>query len=406
MLKKIFISFILAFHNIRSHFFHTMLSVLGIVIGVAALVAILSMIDGMEQYARDQITKTTSLNTINVGVDVFKHNNGIRIRKDSISIVGYTEFLELRSSLTYPASSYLFQRQPKEFTIDDDTLKVGAHATGVIGLDTTESMLAGRAFHEEDYTSRQAVAILSESLAKTLAGKNDIHSLIGKVIHQNDRSLTVIGVIALKYAQGPEMFYPFTLLTNKDLQAGPPQCLLEAENIEDVPKLKEELSAFFQKRFSANHDFTISTNEFRVEQAAKGFQLFRIIMGLIVGISVLVGGIGVMNVLLISVTERTSEIGVRKAVGANKRDIIMQFLSESITISFFGSITGLLLGVLGTMVIVPVVKSLTDIPFQVAYTWNTFFVVSTLAIVIGVAFGTYPAMRAAKLDPVEAIRRE
>jgi putative ABC transport system permease protein len=150
----------------------------------------------------------------------------------------------------------------------------------------------------------------------------------------------------------------------------------------------------------------VITNEFRVEQAARGFKLFRIIMGLIVGISVLVEGIGVMNVLLISVTERTAEIGVRKAVGANRRDIILQFLSESITISLFGSLLGLIIGILGTMIIVPIVKSLTGVPFQAAYTLNTLFVISILAVVIGIVFGTYPAMRAARLDPVEAIRRE
>jgi putative ABC transport system permease protein len=150
----------------------------------------------------------------------------------------------------------------------------------------------------------------------------------------------------------------------------------------------------------------ISTNEKRVEQAAKGFRLFRLIMGMIVGISVLVGGIGVMNVLLISVTERTSEIGIRKAVGANKRDIILQFLSESITVSMFGSVIGLILGVLGTMAFVPIIKSITGVPFQVAYTWNTFIVVGILAVVVGIVFGTYPAMRAARLDPVDAIRHE
>ncbi|SFC33878.1 ABC transporter permease [Spirosoma endophyticum] len=139
---------------------------------------------------------------------------------------------------------------------------------------------------------------------------------------------------------------------------------------------------------------------------AKGFLLFRLIMGMIVGISVLVGGIGVMNVLLISVTERTVEIGIRKALGAKKRDILWQFLSESITISTFGSVLGLALGLLSTMAVVPIVKALTDIPFQMAYTWNTFSIILVIAMLIGVIFGTYPAMRAARLDPVEAIRRE
>ncbi len=148
------------------------------------------------------------------------------------------------------------------------------------------------------------------------------------------------------------------------------------------------------------------TNDYRIQQATKGFLLFRVIMGLIVGISVVVGGIGVMNVLLISVTERTAEIGIRKATGANRKDIILLFLTESITVSAFGSMLGLLLGVLGTMMIIPIVKAITDVPFQAAYTWNTFMVISIISVLVGVIFGTYPAIRASRLDPVEAIRHE
>jgi putative ABC transport system permease protein len=119
-----------------------------------------------------------------------------------------------------------------------------------------------------------------------------------------------------------------------------------------------------------------------------------------------VGGIGVMNVLLISVTERTAEIGIRKATGANRRDIMLLFLSESITVSAFGSFLGLVLGVLGTMVIIPIIKAITEVPFQAAYTWNTFLVITVLSILVGIVFGTYPAIRASRLNPVEAIRHE
>ena len=129
-------------------------------------------------------------------------------------------------------------------------------------------------------------------------------------------------------------------------------------------------------------------------------------MGLIVGISVVVGGIGIMNVLLISITERTVEIGIRKAVGANRRDIVFQFLAESITVSAFGSLIGLAFGIAVTAAAVPIVASVTEIPFYAIYTWNTLIVTGTLAIILGIVFGTYPAMRAARLDPVEAIRRE
>lgn len=113
-----------------------------------------------------------------------------------------------------------------------------------------------------------------------------------------------------------------------------------------------------------------------------------------------------MNVLLISVTERTAEIGIRKAVGASRRDILLQFLSESIVVSSFGSFVGLLAGLGSTLVIVPIVRSLTEIPFRAVFTWDTLIVVSVLAVVVGIVFGTYPALRAARLDPVEAIRKE
>ncbi|HMV91798.1 MAG TPA: FtsX-like permease family protein, partial [Cyclobacteriaceae bacterium] len=119
-----------------------------------------------------------------------------------------------------------------------------------------------------------------------------------------------------------------------------------------------------------------------------------------------VGGVGVMNVLLISVTERTTEIGIRKAVGANRRDIILLFLSESVTVSAFGSVLGLIFGTLFTMAAIPIVKAITKIPFQAAYTFDTFFLIAIIAIIVGIVFGTYPAVRASRLDPVEAIRHE
>lgn len=403
MLKKIIAAFVLALHNIRSHFFHTLLSLLGIVIGVAALVSILSLIDGMEQFAKDQITQTTSLKAIVITPEPMKHIDGVFIRKDSIDVLAPGDFWAMRESFTHPAKGYLFTSTTRSLTIDNDTTQSAGHVTGIIQPDSSASLLAGRNLTEYDIQKTEAVAVLTGALAKSIAGNHDVATLIGKYVTAGATPLRIIGIIK---KDRPEMFYPITLLSRAKLKNHPPQCMIEANNIEDVAALKEQVTAWLNKRFGKTDDFKIATNDLRVQQAAKGFKLFRIVMGMIVGISVLVGGIGVMNVLLISVTERTSEIGVRKAVGANKCDIMLQFLSESITIALFGSFTGLVLGILATMIIVPIVKAVTEIPFQAAYTWNTLFVISILAVVVGMLFGTYPALRAARLDPVEAIRRE
>jgi putative ABC transport system permease protein len=216
----------------------------------------------------------------------------------------------------------------------------------------------------------------------------------------------VIGIAKSK-STNPEIFLPLSKFSQAELKNYPPVMVVEAENLEDIEPIKAALNRSLRKEFGdfAN-DFELMTNDFRLQQAERGFRLFRVIMGLIVGISVLVGGIGVMNVLLISVTQRTSEIGVRKAMGAKRKDILLQFLTESITISSFGSCCGLLLGIFGTMGAIPIIRALTKIPFQASYTWNTIGVVAILALLVGIIFGTYPAMRASRLDPVEAMRRE
>jgi putative ABC transport system permease protein len=134
--------------------------------------------------------------------------------------------------------------------------------------------------------------------------------------------------------------------------------------------------------------------------------LFKVIMGLITGISVLVGGVGVMNVLLITVTERTREIGVRKAVGARRRDVVAQFLAEAVAVSGVGSLIGLGLGLAVVFAAAPVLRAATDVPFYAAVTPQTLAVVAAVAVAVGVVFGTYPALRAARLRPADAIRHE
>jgi putative ABC transport system permease protein len=409
MVKKILISFSSAISTIRSRFFHTVLSVLGIVIGVASLVGILSLIDGMEQYANEQITKTTSLKAIAIYNKPDKMVNGIRVRKDSFPLLSYQQINQLHGALTLPSQVYMLSQQGREITMQGDTTRISTMLSGSLPqLAPNTKFIKGKSFTETDLNNQNLVAVVNESFVRKAAGDEAKPAeLLGKKVALGQQELTIVGITEADTTRPAQLFFPISLLTQNDLRSMRLDYGLEAGNVKNVPALKEQTLAWIAKNIpNGKEDFEVATNEFRVQQAAQGFLVFRIVMGFIVGISVLVGGIGVMNVLLISVSERTSEIGVRKAVGAKRRDILLQFLSESVTISTFGSLLGLLTGVAGTLVIVPIIKALTKVPFQAAYTWNTFLIISVVAIVVGIVFGTYPAMRAARLDPVEAIRRE
>jgi len=291
--------------------------------------------------------------------------------------------------------------------LDGDDRQVGSMINGMGSALVKDRYTddAGTRFTDDDIRSSKRVVMINSFLAKVLDSAQASSALIGKQLNVKGNNLSIVAVVNDGGTE-PRIAIPITLLSKSDLQAAPPQVVVEAVDVLDVQPLKTDIIAWLEETFEVNDGFTVGTNDARIAQAEQGFLLFRIIMGLIVGISVVVGGIGIMNVLLISITERTVEIGIRKAVGANRRDIVFQFLAESITVSAFGSLVGLALGVSITAIAVPVVSSITEIPFYAIYTWNTLVVTGVLALVLGITFGTYPAMRAARLDPVDAIRRE
>lgn len=407
MLKKFTGSFLLALQNIRSHFFHTLLSILGIVIGVAALVIILSLIDGMEVLARKQLSAKTSVKAVSIRTEPTKSVNQVRIRKDTFALLTPRVFKNLDSLTRHQGKLYFYTVFSREVRMKGSDSLRGANIFAISASSQEKlTVKAGGFLQPSAFEHGQADALINHHLALSLQPDSLKWSqLLGDTLTFAQHHVRVIGVVDSK-ATAPEVFVSITFLTEKELQMYPPQAVIEAHEVEYVASLKENVVRMLAIYAIDPTDFVVETNEFWVDEVTKGFLLFRIIMGLIVGVSVLVGGIGVMNVLLISVTERTVEIGVRKAVGANRRDIVMQFLAESITVSIFGSGLGLLLGFVVTVALVPIVKILVNVPFEAAYTWNTFVVVSVIAVLIGVMFGTYPALRASRLDPVEAIRRE
>jgi putative ABC transport system permease protein len=409
MLKNILIALSLALENIRTHFFHTVLSVLGIVIGVTALVAILSLIDGMQKYAFEQINKVHSVKSIVIRTERYKMVDNIRIKKDSVVLLTHAHFLQLKSSLTLPATSYLNAWQSGEVSLKESAQKAGSMIIGAGGTFPGYVKLAhGKLFSETQVSQGEEVVLINYYLASKLANTTPIDELMGKYLIYRNKELKITGILEKEEAEeAARIIIPVTLFSDKDFDDSPPQCIVEAEKVENVLALRSQVEQWLKASFPQNSsEFTVGTDDNRLKQIARDFLLFKVIMSMIVGISIVVGGVGVMNVLLISVTERTVEIGIRKAMGAKRKDIMLQFLSESITISAFGSGLGLIFGILSTLAIVPIIKAFVPVPFEASYTWSTLLIIAIIAVLIGIIFGTYPAMRASRLDPVEAIRRE
>lgn len=407
MLKMIGVSFMLALQNIRANFLHTLLSVLGIVIGVAALVAILSFIDGIEKYAKEEVAATSSLQSIIITTNTASKVDGVRLEKEDWGYLNPATLKKLEKSLSLPATAYLVANKPQMVNLPDQE-RTGIILTGVLaGLGPKVKVLAGRVFTEAEVAQKSKVIILNEAMADKLGGGDNRDLVLGKNLQIAGENMKVVGVVQGERKAVAQVVIPITHFSEAALKQNPPFAIVEAHDVLAVTTLKTEIDGWLKANLSRNEDdFSLVTNEFRLAQMEKSFLIFKVVMGLITGIAVLVGGIGIMNVLLISVTERTTEIGIRKATGAKKRDILLQFLLESVAVSGFGSLLGVVLGVIGTLVAVPIVNHLTDAPLQAAFTASTMLLIAILAVVLGIVFGTYPAMRAAGMDPVEAIRHE
>ena len=404
-MSQFFKSISIALQNIRANPLHTFLSTLGIIIGVAALVGILALGDGLEQTGREQIANTTSLNFITVNSKRTKVIDEIRIEIKNRPEFTIKNVHELRSLVNDKALLEYTGIRSTEISFRDPTSGIYLQGTMESGLDfSNDSLLLGRFITEEDVMNSSNVIVLSQEIAFKLSETGQ--DLAGKMVRIEESEFNVVGIIKGSNQSRQKVFIPVTAYTN--LSKSYPNIILKANKAEQIPELEDEIKKWLDRSFEETSDaFTISTNRARVEQFSQGILLFKLIMGAITGISVLVGGIGVMNVLLISVTERTKEIGIRKATGAKKKDIVFQFMAESVTISFVGCILGWIVGIIGIFIFVPIVNSFTEIgQFRAAISSGTVLSILIIALVVGIVFGTYPAWRAAQLTPVDAIRRE
>jgi len=407
-------SFSDAWTSLRSNFLQTFLSMLGIIIGVGALVAMLSLIDGLEQLARDQIAGKTALENMAISVNTKKRVDGVKVQRDTVATFDEALMNDLLAELPYKATAQLsVGGSALGSSRDTQQLGVTYRAVTFPVIDKGFELAAGR-WPDSTATlaepSTPVEALVNHQLALKLVSPDTITTnAIGSTFTLLGGTLTVVGVAEKsdKIDVNGTLFGYNQLPALPDAKPGGGQLQLAFASVEEVLPGKEFVEPWMKNRFAGIEDpVRIETYTGYLEAMEEGFLVFRLVMGFLIGIAVVVGGVGIMNVLVMSVVERTSEIGIRKAIGADRKSIIIQFLSEAIALSVIGSILGTILGVCVALLGAPLVSMFsTEIEFSAVFTMNTLFVVAFVAIGIGCLFGTYPALRAAKLDPVSAIRR-
>lgn len=402
----------LGLNALRGNMMRTVLSTLGVMIGVGSLVAILSVTDGLERFSREQIERTTDLQLIQIAPVTTETIDGVRIQRESVPQLRASDIERLNARLADSARATLVVQGSSRISIFGDTARVPTLLIGTLAASQEVfdlKVVHGRWFQNE--ADPLASVVLSAPAAGRLVAGSDTASLIGRRIRLLDREMTVIGIVAEPTSQTTPRAYLLyhegllTLLSGLERRTA--MAMVKVTRVEDGEAVRRTVEGWLKERYGAvEGNFTVSSSRQRIAQVSQAMLVFKLVMGAIAGISLIVGGIGIMNILLASVSERTREIGIRRATGARARDILVQFLAESVAITGVGSLFGVGLGLAGSVVVTAVIRHLTTAPLVASFTWTSIMVAVASAVLIGLAFGIYPALRAAKLDPVEAIRYE
>jgi putative ABC transport system permease protein len=407
-------AFVMALDNVRAHKFRSFLTVLGIVIGVTTVISIASILTGLRaniiQFVEEYGTNNIYAFHLSTGISLGAHDRSERTRKPlrpedgeaikqlapAVQDVANQAFIEWNfdKTLTYGGQTY------KQGELQGVSANYAAITNG--------SMEEGRFITELDDQHRREVMVIGNGAAEALFPGGA--QAVGKEVMMGGKPYEIIGVLEKrKGMMGADendntVMIPFRTLRKVVprsewmllvIRAHSGQLKQALDQVEDILRRQRAV------KYDDKNNFDLQTADKFIEQ----FDSITAMVGLVAialsSVGLLVGGIGVMNIMLVSVTERTAEIGVRKAIGARRRDITNQFLFEAMTLTFLGGVLGVLLAVAVSQIIIHIFPSLpASIPLWAVITG---LVVSAA---IGLIFGVWPARKAARLDPIEALRYE
>ncbi len=390
-----------------------LLSTLGIVFGVAAVISMMSIGEGARKEAIEQIKLLGT--------------NNIRIKRVSLSGERRAE-AERRFSrgITYDDARLIVNSLPGFLSVaplkfaDADVRFEGRQAISqVVGTSpeftevTNFRVGSGRFITSLDLSDAKTVCVLGSEVKQELLGYRDA---LGAVIRIGEAWFTVIGVMEAKVVrEGPsavikvrninkDVYIPVTTALKRFPPVGDPseieEIAIRVARSEDISEASRLIDNLLRRKHRGVKDYGVMVPEELLAQAQRTQQLFNIIVGSIASISLLVGGIGIMNIMLANVSERTREVGIRRAIGATKNDILIQFLIETVLICLVGGAIGVLLGFGMAQFIAYYAKWATE------FSWVSVFIAFGTSAMVGLIFGLFPARRAAQLDPVQALRFE
>jgi len=412
---------LLGIENLLLHKLRTFLTMLGVVFGVGSVVAMLSVGEGASREALEQIRKIGSNNILINSIKAVEdaESTAMRVR---LSIYGLTYEDKVRIEETFEGikQTVPVKLMRMESRLGERALELRVVGTTPAWFDLLQrDVTAGRVISGRDLESLSGVVVLTEFGARRLLA---MENTIGRSLRVGSSYFEIIGIVKSEGGlagniQMPDeqidAYIPITVARERfgDIMTIRSdggfsremvqlhQLIVEVDSIENVEAVAQGIEAMLA-RFHKKEDYRVSVPLALLRQAEATKRTFNIVLGSIAAISLLVGGIGIMNIMLASVTERTREIGVRRAIGAKRIQIISQFLIETIVLSTVGGLIGIGLGMFIPWLItyfagMPTIVTLKSVLLSVG-----------ISIAVGIVFGLYPAMRAAKVDPIVALRHE